>query len=749
MILSAILHHVFIAWMTFELNQAVNHHKLYEQIVLTCGFKQLCDTASLNMELPPSHFIIMNDACTLCKCSHECVSTGDCCLDKFISEGVECINTTIRNYYGDDSNSTTEDHFVMKNTCPDGTSLDLKENCEKIRTENDTLVNLPLSTTFDNVSYKNKYCVLCNNETNELRAWSLSFDCRDFVDFNFISSYDSMFQNAKINKCKLFASGRYGRGCSKKYGSYVIKTCNVTGTWISYDPDIEWGCHNYDYQHDIFRNIFCLICNPSKLTTDIISTCNVTGLWDIYSDTLQRTCVNLNSTSATYPYKNVFCYLCNKATENYQKYRFPDIDADFNTSILHGSMFQYTVDIKHLVKNAFFENFPEESTNQNNVSTLDAAINMTHITDLYYAVTGNSHFCSNYTHTGSVSGSCSCDEYCHFHRYNGNKDKPCCVDATFRFSTTCTDPEPESFLLYDGCEELEPGYEYLREKCIHVLDGDLFSSLPVFDSSKQVSYRNAYCYLCRLFRKKHYPPFSDIPSIIDFNDLDPYNIQITCDSYLSLSCETTFQSWHLAARKAGCRIVYQPYFRLVSLDYLLCSVYVQCNIHNQMTCLPKDVNDTDKDIAWACNNFNTSQVQHSFYNQLNSNSVDTYKSVFCEVCNQHRRVDINEISTCNETGKWTGRDETTVANCLHFDARGYHHPYKNVFCKVCNGYSSAIKDNFIYESVICNLTFPKNAEISYRNLFLLPSELPREDGRLLAACDSGTLYDSIDVSWSA
>jgi cytochrome b561 len=61
-------------------------------------------------------------------------------------------------------------------------------------------------------------------------------------------------------------------------------------------------------------------------------------------------------------------------------------------------MFQYTVDIEHLVKNAFFENFPEESTNQNNVSTLDATLNMTHITDLYYAVTGNSHFCSKYPH---------------------------------------------------------------------------------------------------------------------------------------------------------------------------------------------------------------------------------------------------------------------------------------------------------------------------------------------------------------
>ena len=200
MILSAILHHVFIAWMNFELNQAVNHHKLYEQLVLTCGL-QLCETESLNMELP----LLISDACTLCSCSHDCVITGDCCLDKFISEGVECVNTTIRNNYGDDSNSTTEDHFIMKNTCPDGTSLDLKENCEKIRTENDTLMNLPLTVNFY-VSYKNKYCALCNNETDKYRTWSLNWDCRDFVDFNFISSYDSMFQNAKINKCKLFAS---------------------------------------------------------------------------------------------------------------------------------------------------------------------------------------------------------------------------------------------------------------------------------------------------------------------------------------------------------------------------------------------------------------------------------------------------------------------------------------------------------------------------------------------------------------
>jgi hypothetical protein len=62
----------------------------------------------------------------------------------------------------------------------------LKENCEKIRTENDTLMNLPLTVNFY-VSYKNKYCALCNNETDKYRTWSLNWDCRDFVDFNFIS----------------------------------------------------------------------------------------------------------------------------------------------------------------------------------------------------------------------------------------------------------------------------------------------------------------------------------------------------------------------------------------------------------------------------------------------------------------------------------------------------------------------------------------------------------------------------------
>jgi hypothetical protein len=62
------------------------------------------------------------------------------------------------------------------------------------------------------------------------------------------------------------------------------------------------------------------------------------------------------------------------------KYSYPGSNSSgfINTAILNGSMFQYTVDIEHLVKNAFFENFPEESTNQNNVSTLDATLNMTH-----------------------------------------------------------------------------------------------------------------------------------------------------------------------------------------------------------------------------------------------------------------------------------------------------------------------------------------------------------------------------------
>ncbi|CAG2184900.1 unnamed protein product [Mytilus edulis] len=70
------------------------------------------------------------------------------------------------------------------------------------------------------------------------------------------------------------------------------------------------------------------MCNPPKPTT-LISECNVTGYWDRYRVDLLEACLRTPKSSITTPFKNYYCYLCNRnSTIESSKY----LDAKMNIS---------------------------------------------------------------------------------------------------------------------------------------------------------------------------------------------------------------------------------------------------------------------------------------------------------------------------------------------------------------------------------------------------------------------------------
>jgi hypothetical protein len=82
----------------------------------------------------------------------------------------------------------------------------------------------------------------------------------------------------------------------------LIDECNVTGTWSTYDYDIDWACNGFQLPFEIYKNVFCFICNPPLTDQDIItSTCNQTGDWLQKTDAIENACFMYNESSATLP----------------------------------------------------------------------------------------------------------------------------------------------------------------------------------------------------------------------------------------------------------------------------------------------------------------------------------------------------------------------------------------------------------------------------------------------------------------
>jgi hypothetical protein len=116
----------------------------------------------------------------------------------------------------------------------------------------------------------------------------------------------------------------------------LIDTCNVTGTWKRYDKDINFACNTFENDLKFYKNIFCYLCNPPDVLdqTSVIAECNITGKWNHYSKTMVDACYHGDTTVALYPFKNIYCYVCNTDVP---------VRNSFFLNVVSRSLFQYYV----------------------------------------------------------------------------------------------------------------------------------------------------------------------------------------------------------------------------------------------------------------------------------------------------------------------------------------------------------------------------------------------------------------------
>ncbi|XP_035829707.1 uncharacterized protein LOC101852596 [Aplysia californica] len=133
-----------------------------------------------------------------------------------------------------------------------------------------------------NATFYNSYCARCHNATR-LVQWNLTVPCQHYLHVYTATDEDEFLNLAsrpesrcRVSQTPADPKNHYVLQCSPDWYYQVIRTCNVTGKWKDFDEDVVTACLAlkdpiYKVQirsegsSNVFKNIFCAICNADEL----------------------------------------------------------------------------------------------------------------------------------------------------------------------------------------------------------------------------------------------------------------------------------------------------------------------------------------------------------------------------------------------------------------------------------------------------------------------------------------------------
>lgn len=609
----------------------------FQQYVDACSSNRLCPTSS-EVHPPLKYNITLPSICPPCDCDERCILRGTCCPDKLFSGKAvpSCVGVTI---IGDHRRE-----FYMVPACRDKDSC--TDNSLEVR-----LKEVPVSSMATSYSYETKALAEKYENGATLLEWGIEFACNSSMDFNFISKYSRLLESVQRENCSM----RYSPSDMMKVHECsttdnTISRCNRTGLWVKYDPGIDWACSNY-YQHSgLFENIFCRLCNPSNALVgndeSLISVCNNTGLWQSFDKEVEDGCLSSSRSHVSYPFKNIFCWICNTGSKTMP---YKEMNGYISETIEeYGYRYQFSM-------TGFSEEYASKlkqiaitktsGLNYPNMIWRDGQwINKSSLVVQYQAVTGKST-CDKTIVTG-----CVCDSSCF---EDGSKE--CCIDFLldfnmdfpgFKHSQTISN---QSSLAISSCSIKNT----FTDECFNPSD-DFLGIFPVTDLSKNLHYRNIYCYLCNT---------NNIP---DLNSVLPWNMTIKSPELLDIQFYTSIMDvLNLVSRKEH-EIILTPHGTTWQKRKSMGSDGSACNTTGSWKTF-------DSDVSWACNSLHL------------PNKI--YRDKFCTICNPSTDIYSPIMKGCNITKLWDLLDYNIKIACSVFPEVTATFPYKNQFCQYCNNRS--------------------------------------------------------------
>ena len=725
-----------------------------EQYFLVCGFDYLCDSSSWSTYIRPRYeYREVTNQCPECFCDDKCLSRGDCCPDLYFSlPNQTCTSVTIMNYTQDYEIEPGTSHYSIVNGCPPGSDPNITSKCMADMTDIEKMNTPVVTSRAFPLTYKNRYCAECNDEhVDSLYVWPLGIDCVFFADFNFLSSYTEIVNQVKERFCYV----RYTppkpelvRGCLQDTRPRVsiVDRCNQTGTWDTYDLAIEQACESmYTVSYRLYKNIFCYMCNPPKvLTQKTIDVCNETGQWFPDDNHLNLMCLFEDISPYTRPFKNIFCYLCNKintknlsfieAETNISEFVSTTTVSQHNDNMTsRDTVYVYEININSIRYNYMVDFYSRMGMNDvTNHSRF--ILNVTHLAYQFFATfPAGDLFCRDdrvplQTILNSArTGPCSCEDNCMFYAKSQCNYFPCCEDTGYELHTKCIGrrgmaktriPLDFRYLVVNGCQSYFSN-SMIRDRCEKTRPSDLLSYLPLTDKTSNVQYANTDCYVCREIVKLAYGSSVEDTFIrLGQNHLYavPWNVRITCPTILETKHHVYVYNVIKLADELGCIVDLIPYTNDDDLtpdvngDMPLDDSDTTPNDHGVEPHYSGDFSNdyhTNNKLKWTptvCRDISQPRpgwgecnvtgywrtedpdiryaCENTSYGQLME--YRSYKNMYCYICNPRDPFEENVISTCNAKIANTDVDPYLQYACEHFPRISNRIFYKNIFCEKCH-----------------------------------------------------------------
>lgn len=728
------------------------------QSILLCGPEIICNKSILTSFHIPLLPFDGTTRCERCLCNEECASRFSpkkCCPDVYFRHGLrECQKLNIL--------SREPDYKYAVSSCPVGTNDQLSLECSRNRSRVNLLFNPPVSSNDSYVAYKNKYCASCNN-ASELVDWNVRFRCSSDPDFNYLSTYQEIIDLAIAESCDILylSPVTYLDNCQDNEN--VISTCNVSGTWMKYDEQIDKACQSsYAYcigVFDIFKNIFCSMCNPPKFEKSLISQdCgNSTSVY-------KNMCSTFPVSEASSPYKNFFCFLCDSdgnhsifftdvnfrsAEEERSTGDFPNKYNSFQVTIF----FDYIDENVNLYVNQFLEKSTLENTKATTIFTdISLAVNQSnpictptynsfippwlepirppslHLPS-YFNVKGQANdvtaikFSSlnvsslilksfaftkhgacidgllpNYTK--SLQLPCSCSIGC---------TSDCCDDFAFKQPWVCIDNryqrdgDVKDFLAIGGCLQDKT----IEHMCMENYTSHFYFAFPVSSSLGNFeSYVNIFCYLCNK-DKRNDDMMQNIYNAA--SKVMVWPLILDCKTYINYRNFRSLKQLLNYANKISCVSSFSP-----PADVQKC--HNKCD-ENQSKAIKKcNVSGTwesfDQDVLLAC------EYAEIFRFPMIEIMNVIYKNKFCRLCNPFKD---SEVPIYCE-----GLSGNIALACREIPSVKTCFPFKNAFCGSCNNdtlshdcYTIPEEPHIEITGIVGTPNPPEPPPISFRKVFSL------------------------------
>ncbi|CAC5386217.1 unnamed protein product [Mytilus coruscus] len=356
----------------------------------------------------------------------------------------------------------------------------------------------------------------------------------------------------------------------------------------------------------------------------------------------------------TFPYKNVFCYLCNLVVKD--DFRYKPFSATENEFLFRNSVVYIYKNIRlnnlnHVVKqNADVSTELSSFYDKTSIVLNGALYNLSSLL-LTKVLSSPTNICNKNNFPRNIRNltahNCDCDPNCLF-----TNKCTCCVDVAISYPLECFN---SLFVVTNGCYgDKNIGKPYFSTINFLCESNTVYGSLPVVFNG--IDYKNIFCYICN----SDYQVLNDtlvVPS--DYHIRDMF---ITCTETVPMSNSGTFDDILTHARNSRCEFTFE------TKDHIPrgCEQY-----YHQVCDLSSDV---PLDLFEVCHRLSYENLY----------PYGDYKNEICFLCDNYGRM--KSLNDTIQTYSDTYSNTSLVSACydLPMSQSDITFPYKNSFCKLCN-----------------------------------------------------------------